>query len=46
MQFLTVNLISTAVKQSINVNAGIVQDYNDSEFCILNDALKVILIKL
>lgn len=46
MQFLTVNLISTAVKQSINVNAGIMQDYNDSEFCILNDALKFILIKL
>lgn len=53
-QFLTVNLISTDVKQSINVNTGIqeyrntgmVQDYNDSQFCLFNDVLKMMLIKL
>lgn len=46
MQFLTVNLISTAERQSINVNTGMVQNYNDSKFCIFYDALKVRLIKL
>ncbi|CBA32805.1 unknown protein [Cronobacter turicensis z3032] len=61
-QFLTVNLISTDVKQSINVNTGIqeyrntgiqeyrntgmVQDYKDSQFCLFNDVLKIMLIKL
>lgn len=53
-QFLTVNLISTDVKQSINVNTGIqeyrntgmVQDYNDSQFFLFNDVLKIMLIKL
>lgn len=45
-QFLTVSLISTDVKQGINVKAGMVRDYSDSKFCIFNDALKIILIKL